>query len=181
MLWLNPELDMAVSFFVPLGYQTALVFTGAALWGWVSILALLASGLLMVFMGVIQGLAIGLATTVGVIIFPAYAVVNQEIETARQESQILLTRLQANHQQLEAYAGQVEELAAIEARNRLARDLHDTVSQYIFSILLTIQSAQILLEKDPAGVPGLLERLHQMTSSALSQLRSLITQLRPDA
>jgi signal transduction histidine kinase len=181
LLRLDPTLDMVISFFVPLGYQVALVFTGYALWGWVGFLALLSSGSLMVYMGILQGLAVGLATTLGVIVFPAYAVVNQEIETARLESQALLTRLQSSHEQLQAYASQVEELAVIEARNRLARELHDTVSQYIFSILLITQSAQIMLEKDQPGVAGLLERLHDMTSSALSQLRSLITQLRPSS
>jgi signal transduction histidine kinase len=181
LLWLDPELDMVISFYVPLGYQAALVFTGGSLWGWVGFLALVSSGSLMVFMGILRGLSVGLATTVGVVIFPAYAVVNQEIETARLRSQALLSELQASHQKLQSYAGQAEELAVIEARNRLARDLHDTVSQYIFSILLTTQSAQILLEKYPEAVPEQVERLQEMTSSALSQLRSLITQLRPSS
>jgi signal transduction histidine kinase len=67
----------------------------------------------------------------------------------------------------------------MQERNRLARDLHDTVSQLIFSISLTTRSAQLLLEKDPARLPEVLKRLQQMTSDALSQLRSFITQLRP--
>jgi signal transduction histidine kinase len=61
----------------------------------------------------------------------------------------------------------------------LARELHDSVSQLIFSITLTSQAARLLLERDPARVPQQLDRLQEMTSSALGQLRSLIAQLRP--
>jgi signal transduction histidine kinase len=53
------------------------------------------------------------------------------------------------------------------------------VSQLIFSINLTISSAQLLLKKDPVRVPEQLNVLQEMTSSALNQLRSLITELRP--
>jgi signal transduction histidine kinase len=60
----------------------------------------------------------------------------------------------------------------------VARELHDTASQIIFSIALTSRSAQILLKKDPERVAGQLERLQEMTASALAELRSLITQMR---
>ena len=115
----------------------------------------------------------------GEIIIPAFLIVNHEIETARMKSQTLLKELQETHQQLELYASQVEELTAMQERNRLARELHDTVSQLIFSINLTTRSAQLLLQRDPAQVPKHLNRLQQMTTDALAQLRSLITQLRP--
>ena len=83
------------------------------------------------------------------------------------------------HQALKEYASQAEELAAVRERNRLARELHDSVSQVIFGITLTSQSARLLLERDPARVPELLDRLEELTGSALGRLRSLIAQLRP--
>jgi signal transduction histidine kinase len=95
------------------------------------------------------------------------------------ESQQLLANLQSAHRKLQEYAAQAEELAAARERNRLARELHDSVSQVIFSITLTSQSARLLLERDPAQVPTQIERLQKMTSSALDQLRSLIANLRP--
>jgi len=69
----------------------------------------------------------------------------------------------------------------MQERNRLARELHDTVSQLIFSISLLTRSAQLLMEKEPERVPEILMRLQKMTADALSQLRSFITQLRPPA
>jgi signal transduction histidine kinase len=73
----------------------------------------------------------------------------------------------------------VEELAAMEERNRLARELHDSVSQTMFSLLLATRSAQILLERDPVRVRPQLEQLQELTQSALAQMRSLIAELRP--
>jgi signal transduction histidine kinase len=91
----------------------------------------------------------------------------------------LLIDLQSAHQKLQEYASQAEELAAARERNRLARELHDSVSQVIFSVTLTSQAARLLLEQDPSQVPTQIERLQQMTFGALAQLRSLIAQLRP--
>jgi signal transduction histidine kinase len=91
----------------------------------------------------------------------------------------LLNELQETHRQLEAQAGQVEELAAMQERNRLARELHDSVSQTMFSIVLNIRSTQIRLEREPAGVRPQLEQLQELSSRALSQMRALISQWRP--
>lgn len=70
-------------------------------------------------------------------------------------------------------------LAIMEERNRLARELHDSVTQTIFSITLATESARILLEKDASRVPDRLERLHEMAQGALKEIRSFIFQLRP--
>jgi signal transduction histidine kinase len=91
----------------------------------------------------------------------------------------MLGELQDTHRQLQAYADQVEELAAMEERNRLARELHDSVSQTLFSIVLHTRSAQILLERDPPRIRPQLQRLQELTQNALAQMRGLIAQLRP--
>jgi signal transduction histidine kinase len=80
---------------------------------------------------------------------------------------------------LKSFAEQVEELAALRERNRLARDLHDTVSQLIFGIALTARSAELLLQQNATQARDQLERLGELTSQALSQLRSFIAQMRP--
>jgi signal transduction histidine kinase len=91
----------------------------------------------------------------------------------------LLRELEGKHKQLQAYASQVEELAALQERNHLVRELHDKVSQLLFGISLATRSAQLLMKKDPARVPEQLRLLEELTADALSQLRSFITQLRP--
>jgi signal transduction histidine kinase len=175
----RPEFDFLVVLFLLMTYPVSVFFTGKIRWIWIFSLILLTGGSLIFYLGVIRGLALSLTTMAGEIVLPAFIIVNHKIEKARIKSQVLLKELQETHQQLEWYANRVEDLAAIQERNRLARELHDTVSQLIFSINLTARSAQLLLTKDPARVPEQLNRLQEMTTDALGQLRSLITQLRP--
>ena len=71
------------------------------------------------------------------------------------------------------------ELSMIEERNRLARDLHDSVVQKLFGIGLAAQSAGTLFDRDAAAARGQLDRLQELTQDAVQELRSLIFQLRP--
>jgi signal transduction histidine kinase len=103
----------------------------------------------------------------------------REAENARQESQSLLGELQEAHRDLQAYAARVQELAAAEERNRLARELHDSVTQTIFSLTLTAESTRILLERDPTKAAAQLDRMQELAQSALAEMRSLISHLRP--
>lgn len=176
-LW--PEFDFIILLFLLLSFQASLFFTGRIRWVWIIALVCLTGGSLIFFMGFFRGLGLSLTTMAAEIVVPAFLIVNQEIGIARAESQILINELEQTHQQLELYSHQVEELAAIQERNRLARELHDTVSQLIFSISLTTRSAQLLLEREPARVSEQLIRLQEMSADALSQLRSFIKQLRP--
>jgi len=179
LLSLDPELDFVTGLFPLLSYQAALVFAGWTRWMWVGVFVLLTGGSLMFYLGPLEGLALGLTPGAVGIVLAAYVVVNEEIENARAGSQVMLGELQATHRQLQAYAEQVEELATMEERNRLARELHDSVSQTMFSIVLNTRSAQILLERNPARVKPQLEQLQELTQNALAQMRSLIAQLLP--
>ncbi|PZS12357.1 MAG: diguanylate cyclase [Solirubrobacterales bacterium] len=71
------------------------------------------------------------------------------------------------------------ELSIVSERNRLALELHDVVSQKLFSLMLTADAAAIQLERDPAAARVQLERLRELAREALEELRSLILGLRP--
>ncbi len=71
--------------------------------------------------------------------------------------------------------------AVLEERNRLARELHDSVTQQLFSITLTAQAARVQLERNPQRVAQQLERLQETATAALAEMRALIYQLRPPA
>src|SRR5260370_22546552 len=69
---------------------------------------------------------------------------------------------------------------AIDAeRNWLARELHDTVTQEIFSASLLAQSIPRLWEPHPSAAEHALEELHKLTRGALAGLRMLLFELRP--
>jgi signal transduction histidine kinase len=71
------------------------------------------------------------------------------------------------------------ELSMLEARNRLALELHDAVSQKLFSLVLTAEAAGEQLARDPDAARASLERLRALAGEALEELRSLILELRP--
>ncbi|HXS43304.1 MAG TPA: GAF domain-containing sensor histidine kinase [Solirubrobacteraceae bacterium] len=71
------------------------------------------------------------------------------------------------------------ELSVVSERNRLALELHDVVSQKLFSLVLTAEAAATLLDRDAAATRALLARLQALAREALEELRSLILELRP--
>lgn len=74
---------------------------------------------------------------------------------------------------------QVQALAAIEERQRLARDLHDAVSQSLFSASIIAESLPRLWKRDPARAVQNLEELAHLNRSALAEMRMLLLELRP--
>jgi signal transduction histidine kinase len=79
---------------------------------------------------------------------------------------------------------ELESKAALEERHRLARELHDSVSQALFSMTLQTRAVELSLSKDPPD-PELVARglaeVRELTQGALAEMRALIFQLRPDA
>ena len=76
---------------------------------------------------------------------------------------------------------QSQELAALEERQRLARDLHDAVSQALFSASIT---AEVLLGMNKDNLDDLndgLEQLQRLTRGAQAEMRTLLLELRPEA
>ncbi|HEV2583408.1 MAG TPA: histidine kinase, partial [Ktedonobacteraceae bacterium] len=74
-----------------------------------------------------------------------------------------------------------QELATLEERNRLARDLHDSVKQQVFAISMQIGATKLLLNRDPAAAETHLEEAEKLVHQAQQELTSLIRELRPVA
>ena len=71
------------------------------------------------------------------------------------------------------------ELSILSERNRLALELHDVVSQKLFSLNLSADAAATLLDRDADAARAQLERVRELAREALAELRSLILGLRP--
>ncbi|MBI5962288.1 MAG: hypothetical protein HY863_02335 [Chloroflexi bacterium] len=176
---LRPFTDISSLLYVPLCMQALRTFSRRAAAIWLIFYLTLLAITVMLGMGWLEGLALTLLDlAVGGFII-SYDLHYSRTQADQAESQRLLADLQSAHRKLQEYAAQAEELAAARERNRLARELHDSVSQSIFSITLTSQSARLLLDREPAHAPKQVEHLQTMTEQALAQLRSLIAQLRP--
>ncbi len=74
---------------------------------------------------------------------------------------------------------QAQELARVKERQRLARDLHDAVTQTLFSASLIAEVLPRLWERDPDEGWRRLEELRQLTRGALAEMRTLLLELRP--
>lgn len=73
------------------------------------------------------------------------------------------------------------ELSIVEERNRLARELHDSVTHQLFGLSLTAEAAATVIDRDPEEAKRQLLRLQELTREAMDELRSLIFELRPPA
>ncbi|GKW47739.1 MULTISPECIES: GAF domain-containing sensor histidine kinase [unclassified Planococcus (in: firmicutes)] len=72
---------------------------------------------------------------------------------------------------------QEQEMALVKERNRLARDLHDSVNQLLFSVTLTARGGIEMSEEE--NVQGTFRDIQHLTQEALNEMRALIWQLRP--
>ena len=76
---------------------------------------------------------------------------------------------------------QAQQLAAVNERQRLARELHDSVSQALYGIALGLHTAHIQLDRDPIELPGTLDYLLSLAEAALDEMHALIFELHPEA
>jgi signal transduction histidine kinase len=88
------------------------------------------------------------------------------------------TKLEEAQQQL---LQQTQERATLEERNRLARDLHDAVTQTIYSAALIAESLPQIWERSPGEGQRNLIKLRQLVRGALAEMRALLFELRPAA
>ncbi len=97
---------------------------------------------------------------------------------AQRQNILLLGELQAKNRQLEEYAAQVETLAAIEERNRLAREMHDTIGHRLTTAAVQLEGAQRLAASEPERAAAMIGAGRQQVRDALQNLRLTVGRLR---
>ncbi len=98
---------------------------------------------------------------------------------ARNRAQALLEELEVAHRQLEEYAAQVEELTTAAERQRMARELHDTLSQGLAGLILQLEAVEAHLEAGrlPRALP-IVRQAKDKARAALAESRQAIADLR---
>jgi len=97
---------------------------------------------------------------------------------AQRRNARLLDELQVKNRQLEAYAAQIETLAAIEERNRLAREMHDTIGHRLTAAAMQLEGAERLAASRPERAIALIGAGRQQVRDALRDLRATVGRLR---
>jgi signal transduction histidine kinase len=147
---------------------------------WIVACALIMGVLLVENYGISQAIALALIYTAGNVFYGTYALVIRREQATQDQKLELAYELQAANQQLQDYSARLENLAVARERNRFARELHDSVTQTVFSMTLTTQSALLLFERDPLLVKDQLERLSYLVHGALAEMQTLISELKPE-
>ncbi|QBD79330.1 HAMP domain-containing protein [Ktedonosporobacter rubrisoli] len=91
----------------------------------------------------------------------------------------LSRRLNLMAEQLQQLLQTRQKLATLEERNRLARDLHDSVKQQVFAVSMQVSTAKALLSNDSESAKTHLNEAERLVRQAQQELNSLIRELRP--
>ena len=110
--------------------------------------------------------------------FGSYASALLRANAARRESQSLLEELQEAHGQLQEYALRAEEMAVLEERNRLAREMHDTLGHRLTVASVQLEAAERLCPIDAERAVGLVGTVRDQVREALAELRATVATLR---
>ena len=90
----------------------------------------------------------------------------------------LIQQLQAAQRELEAAHQREAEISVLRERERLARDLHDSLGHGLVTLNVQLEAAQRLYEVDPAKAAALMEEMKTLTRTSMEQLRRSLAGLR---
>lgn len=99
-------------------------------------------------------------------------------ERARSEVQRLATELEAANHQLREYAVQAEELAVTRERNRIARDIHDSLGHYLTVVNVQLEAARALESSNPVQARAAIAKAQAFTQEGLQDIRRSLASLR---
>jgi signal transduction histidine kinase len=99
-------------------------------------------------------------------------------QRSRQQMRRLLAQLETSHRQQQAYASRVAELAAAAERNRLARDIHDSLGHYLTAISIQLEKAQAYRALNPQEADRAIRDAKQTARAALQEVRQSVSALR---
>jgi signal transduction histidine kinase len=88
------------------------------------------------------------------------------------------TRLEAAHQRLRRHAATVEQLAVSRERNRMARDLHDTLAHSLSALTVQLEALRALIMHDPAAATEAVDEIAEVARHGLEDSRRAIQALR---
>ena len=114
----------------------------------------------------------------GFIFFGSFGWVMIEAERNRDRNAQLLTELQTAHRQLQDYAARAEELAVAQERNRIAREMHDTLGHRLTIASVQLEGAQRLIPTAPERAAAMIGVVREQVKEGLGDLRRTVAMLR---
>jgi len=128
-----------------------------------------------------EDLVTSLINGAGFFFFGAFGHALVRAQRARDESQRVLAELTAAHQRLQQYAEQAESLAVAEERNRMSREMHDTLGHRLTVSIVQLQGAERLIDRDSQQAMQMIRTVREQLVEGLAELRATLVSLRnPD-
>ena len=120
----------------------------------------------------------GLAFSFAILFTIVFSLLAVQAEKARSEVQRLAAELTAANRQLREYAVQAEELSATRERNRIAREIHDTLGHFLTVANVQLEAARALWSADPARAREAVQKAQAFTQEGLQDIRRSVAALR---
>ncbi len=180
LIWLTRDVILVIGLFAPLIGLSIGMFRDRRQWAFTILFFLAVSVGLIIWLlgpaGLLPWIAYALPAVIFVVVYVALYTRQAE---AREKAQSLLEDLQEAHLQLAAYATQVEDLTLSAERQRMARELHDTLAQGLAGLILQLEAINSHLEaEDSARGREIVQQAMGRARATLTEARAAITDLR---
>jgi len=144
---------------------------------WLVIYTLI-TGFFMISDAGIRGLLDLLPFTAGYVFFGLFGWTMVQAQNERERSDRLLADLKIAHEKLQRYTEQVEELTIAEERNRIAREMHDTLGHRLTIASVQLEGAQRLIHTNPQKVDQIIKTVQEQVKEGLAELRRTVAMMR---
>jgi signal transduction histidine kinase len=144
---------------------------------WLAVYTLITGGFLISGSG-LDGLVQLLPYSAGYAFFGFFGWTMVQAQKDRQRSQELLADLQEAHDKLRRYTEQVEELTIAEERNRIAREMHDTLGHRLTIAAVQLDGAARLVHSNPQKTETIIRTVHGQVKEGLAELRKTVAMMR---
>ena len=120
----------------------------------------------------------GLALAAGMVFSIVFTKVAVRENIARAEVERLNLELATANSKLREYAAQVQELAVANERNRLAREIHDSLGHYLTVINVQLEAASRVFGRDPQKAVAFVRKAQSLAQEGLTDIRRSVADLR---
>ncbi|MBC7194571.1 MAG: sensor histidine kinase [Caldisericia bacterium] len=129
-------------------------------------------------LGLYEGFLYSLLYGVGSFFFGGFGYALSLAIESREKSEKLLSELKDANEKLKEYASKVEQLAILEERNRLSREMHDSIGHHLVTVSLQIEILKKVIDEKPNEAKKLIEIIKNEIRKSLEDLRNVVKTLR---
>lgn len=163
---------------LPLAGQAVVLLSRPMMFAACAVMWLLLVVPMTIFSGWRPAAVLGVFFLAGIVFVVAITELAVKEQRARREVERLVAELKSANDKLRQYADQVEELATLKERNRLAREIHDSLGHYLTVVIVQIEAAMALIEKDRAQSLDVLRKAQGLAQKGLADVRESVAALR---